>query len=147
MSNENRKNELSQQGDIPPTHIRLGPSASLDLSWLSEEERLELMREHAKGMIDITHKAQEMHVDSAALKKTLDDLSNTTRDASESGSAVTISHTQTTSIGRTEVIMGNTEKAKKGRLSKSQTGETDWTPYFIGAAVVAIIVIALIMSG
>lgn len=145
MNSEDQKKGMTQHTLSQPTHISLSPSASIDLSWLPEEERKELMREHAKGLIEISHKAQEMHVDSAALKNTLDNLSSTTKEASENGSAVTISHTQTTSIGRTEVLVGNTEKAKKGRLTKSQTGEKDWTFYYISAFIIAVIVISMVV--
>ncbi|MCC5902738.1 MAG: hypothetical protein JJT87_12540 [Halomonas sp.] len=147
MQEDNKKSQLTEHKKSPPTEIFLGPNTSLDLSWLSEEERKQLMMEHTRGMLDLGKKSQELHVDSASLKKTLDDLSSTTREASESGSSVTISHTQTTSIGRTEILMGNTEKAQKGRLTKSQTGEKDWTPYYIAGAVVIIIIVAILVGG
>ncbi|MCD6005069.1 hypothetical protein K7H08_09520 [Halomonas sp. IOP_6] len=147
MSEEHKRSQVTEQKNSIPTEIHLGPNTSLDLSWLSEEERKQLMIEHTKGMLDLGRKSQELHVDSGALKRTLDDLSSTSREASEDGNSVTISHTQTTSIGRTEVLMGNTEKAQKGRLTKSQTGEKDWTPYYIAGAVVLVIVVAMITGG
>ncbi|QEQ96608.1 hypothetical protein [Neptunomonas concharum] len=101
---------------------------------------------YASGVLDISKKAQELHVDSAALKKTLNDLSDTTRDVAESGNAVTVSHTQTTSVGRTEVIMGNTEQAQSGKLSKSQTGENDFSPYYIFGGILALIIIVALMN-
>lgn len=135
------------EGENVPTNISLTPDASMDISWLPEAERKALLVDYTNGMLDIGKKAQELHVDSAALKKTLDDLSLTTRDIAESGNAVTVSHTQTTSVGRTEVIMGNTEQAKSGKLSKSQTGEKDWTAYYIFGGIIALVLIAALMNG
>lgn len=146
MSESDRENNLSKSGNGIPNEINLGPSTSMDLSWLPENERKALLIEYTKGMVDIGKKAQELHVDAAVLKRTLDDLSDATREVSDSGNAVTITHTQTTKVGRTEVMMGNTEQAQSGKLSKSQTGEKDWTPYYIFAGILALVLIAALMS-
>ncbi|RZO86375.1 MAG: hypothetical protein EVA65_05475 [Oceanococcus sp.] len=148
MTNESRSGELQKAGEAAvPTKIDLTPGNSMDISWLPENERKALLTDYTKGILDISRKAQELHVDSAALKKTLDDLSVTTKEVSESGNAVTVSHTQTTSVGRTEVMMGNTEQAQSGKLSKSQTGEKDWTPYYIFGGILALIIIVALMNG
>lgn len=147
MKNDSTKGEVLKVGDVSvPTKIDLTPGTSMDISFLPEDERKELLTDYAKGILDISRKAQELHVDSRALKKTLDDLSVTTKEVSESGSAVTISHTQTTSVGRTEVMMGNTEQAQRGKLSKSQTGEKDWMPYYIFGGILAVIIIAALIN-
>jgi hypothetical protein len=39
--------------------------------------------------------------------------------------------------------MGNTDAAKTGKLTRSQTGERDWTPIYVIAGIVAVVVIAL----
>lgn len=145
MSENKENKDLTKYSDNVPNKIDLGPSSSMDLSWLPEDERKALLVDYTKGMLDIKMKAQELHVDSNILKKTLDDLSDTTREVSEGGNAVTITHTQTTKVGRTEVIMGNTEQAQSGKFSKSQTGEKDWTPYYIFAGIVALIIIIALM--
>ncbi len=125
-----------------PTSVPLSPTATMDLSWLPENQRMVLLQEHAKGMLDISRKAQELHVDVATLKNTLDHLAGTTREVSEAGNSVTITHTQTTKIGRTEVSMGNTEAAQTGKFSASQTGERNWTPYYVIGALIAVVLIA-----
>jgi hypothetical protein len=81
------------------------------------------------------------------LRSTLDQLAHTTREVSDGGNAVTVTHTQTTKIGRTEIKMGNTEEAKSGRLTSSQTGERNWTPYYIFAGIVAVVLIAFLFAG
>jgi len=100
-----------------------------------------------RGTIDIAKRAHELGVDVGALKSTLDILSNTTREVSESGNSVTVSHTQTTKIGRTEIKMGNTEEAKSGKLSKTQTGEKVWNPYYVFGGIVALVLIAFLFAG
>jgi hypothetical protein len=125
-----------------PTSIPLSPSANLDLSGLSEEKRQELLASYANGMIDISKKAQELHVDVGALKATLSTLTDTTRQVSQEGNSVTVTHTHTGAAGRTEVIMGNTDNARRGKLSASQTGQRDWNPIFVLAGIIALVFIA-----
>ena len=124
-----------------PASVSLSPTVALDLSWLPEDKRVALLEEHARGMLDISRKAQEMHVDVAALTAALGTVSNTTLQAAKDGNSVTASHTQTTSVSRTEVIMGNTDAARVGKLTKSQTGETNWTPIYIIIGIIALVII------
>jgi hypothetical protein len=126
--------------------VHLGPTTAIDLSFLPEAQRNALLHDYARNMLNLGAKAQELGIDTNTLRVTLDQLANTTREVSESGNSVTISHTQTTKIGRTEIKMGNTEEAKSGRLTKSQTGEHDWNPYFIFAGIGALVLIALIFA-
>ena len=129
-----------------PSVVTLGPLTNIDLSFLSDAQRDALMVDYARGTLDIAKRAHELHVDVAVLKTTLDTLSNTTKEVSESGNAVTVSHTQTTKIGRTEIKMGNTDEARSGKLSKTQTGERDWTPYYVIAGIVAVVLIAFLFA-
>lgn len=131
---------------VVPTAVPLGPSTSIDLAWLPEAERRALLTDYVRGALDISKKAQDLHVDVGVLKSTLQTLADTTKDVAESGNAVTITHTQTTSVGRTEIMMGNTERAQSGKLSKSQTGDREWTPYYIIAAIVALVIIIGFLS-
>lgn len=147
MSNENENQDLEKSSNRVPMKLDLGPTNSLDLSFLPENERQALFKDYANGMIDINKKAQELHVDAVILKKTLDDLTDTVKSATDSDISITLSHTQTTKVGRTEVLMGNTEQANKGRLSKSQTGEKDFTPYYIFAGILALVLIFALMRG
>ena len=146
MSENERKKSITKFSGSVPAVINLGPSTAIDLSWLPENERKALLLDYAKGMIDINKRAQELHIDAAVLKKTMDDLAGTTIEVSESGNAVTITHTQTTKVGRTEVMMGNTEQAQSGKFTKTQSGAKDWTPYYIFAGILALIIIALLMN-
>jgi hypothetical protein len=140
------RNIVPQPGRTPSV-VTLGPIPTIDLSFLPEAERSALMTDYAKGVIDVAKKAHELHVDIGVLKSTLDQLAQTTKDVSESGNAVTVTHTQTTKIGRTEIKMGNTEEARSGKLTSSQIGERNWTPYYIFAGIAALILIAFLFAG
>jgi hypothetical protein len=146
MANGDNRDIVTRPATTPNT-IPLTPAAAIDLSFLPEAQRNALIADHARKMLDLGAKAQELHVDVNVLRATLDQLAGTAKEVSDSGNAVTISHTQTTKIGRTEIKMGNTEEARSGKLSKSQTGERDWTPYYIFAAIGAVILIAFLFAG
>ena len=126
-----------------PTSVPLGPKTTMDLSWLPEEERKALLIDYTRGMLDISKKAQELHVDIAALDNSLKTMSGTAKEVADDGNSITISHTQDSSTGRTEVIMGNTDRARSGKLTKSQTGERDWTPYYVIGGLIAAVLVAL----
>ena len=137
---------------VPSQHpktnvITVGGAPSVDLSFLPQHEQDALMRDYARGMIDIAKKAHELNVDVNVLRDTLGNLADTTRTVAESGNAITVAHTQTTKIGRTEIKMGNTEEAKSGKLSRTQTGERDWTPIYILAGIAAVVLIAFLFAG
>jgi hypothetical protein len=125
----------------------LGGIAAVDLSSLTDEERAALIKDYAKGVIEIDKKARELHVDAGGLKSTLSTLAQTAKDVSESGNAVTMTHTMDTKLGRTEVKIGNTEEAKSGKLTSTQTGDRNWTPYYIFAGIAALILIAFLFAG
>lgn len=147
MADDNGKTKMQStpQASVP-TQIPLSPGKSMDIAWLPEADRKALLTDYTKGMLDLGVKAQEMGIDATALKTTLDNLTDTTRQAADSGNAVTVSHTQTSSVGRTEVIMGNTQQAQNGKLSKSQTGEKDMTVFYVIGGIVALIVIVALMG-
>jgi len=107
-------------------------------------DRQELLKQHAAGMLDIGRKAQELSVDVGALRATLDVATQTAKQASDSGHSVTITHSVQSKAGRTEVIMGNTDTAHSGKLSSRQAGGRDWTPYYIFAGILALVIIVAI---
>ena len=128
------------------TTITLTPSTSLDLSPFSAEERNALLTDYTRGVRDVSRKAHELQVDAATLGQTLQSLAGTTREVTEMGNSVTVTHTQVNSVGRTEILMGNTPQARKGRLSRSQKGERDLTPFYVLGALVALVLIAAFLG-
>lgn len=127
--------------------IILGDSNVLKTSGLTEEQIQDLRMQHAKGMIDLHRKAQELQVDIHALDSALSEMSKHTAEVSKAGDSVTMTHSQTNTMGRTEVIMGNTEKAAEGKLTKTQTGEDDNTLKYVIIAAIVIIVVAMAAFG
>ena len=94
------------------TQLNLSNSTTLDLKGLSEEQIAELRQQHASGMIDLHKKAAELKVDVDALDASLSTFNTQTAKATNDGTSATITHVQTSSAGRTEVMIGNTEKCK-----------------------------------
>jgi hypothetical protein len=154
MAHEKSNTELtkSNAGQSPSAtsgnEIVLGGSNVLQTEGLTEDQIQELKMLHAKGVIDIDKKTQELNIDVKALDATIGTMAAQTEQISKAGDHVTMTHSHDSSLGRTEVMMGNTNKAAKGRLSKSQTGEEDNTLKYvlIIAAVVVVVVVAIISS-
>ena len=121
----------------------LNPGANIiDLGSLSQEQQNQLVMEYMRGTLDINQKAAQMHVDVAAFKNMLDVMATKTRDlAAQEGTSVTMQHTQESSVGRTEVIMGNTEQAAKGRLTRTMAGDRNWTWLYVALGVVAVLIL------
>ena len=146
MSEQNTEKSISKPARNVPTEIPVGANKSMDISWLPENEREALLKQYMDGVLDIARKAVEYEVDSAVLEKTLGDLSDAAREISDAGNAVTIKHTRKTAGGETRIIIGNTEEAKRGKISKSQAGEKDWTPYYIFGGILALIIMVVLAN-
>lgn len=126
----------------------LNPATSADVfALLSDEQRSSLLMEYARGQLDVSKKANEMHVDVGAFRNMLDVMAAKTRElTSQENTSVTMSHTQDTSVGRTEVIMGNTAQAASGKLTRTMAGERNMTPFYvIGGAIVLLILVSLFL--
>jgi hypothetical protein len=129
-----------------PTTIPLGPGTTIDVGWLSADERKALLKEHVGGVLEINRKAQELHVDVVTLEKTLDTLAENTKKVSQDGNDVTITHSHKTNIGTTTIVMGNTEEAKRGKISSQQMGDRNWTPFYVLGGLVALVLIAALLG-
>lgn len=148
---------MEQKNQLPATNsgnqltadnsIALNQTDLLDLSGLSSTQIAELKRQYAGGMIDVGRKAQEMKVDVAALEATLHSITDQTAKATQAGSHITTTHTQTTSIGRTETVIGNTDRAASGKLSRSAVGQGDPTLIYVIVGAAVAIVIAVLALG
>jgi len=135
-----------QSSDPLAAIVRRGPdnAGMLDVSLLTEEQQNALILDYQRGLIDIRLRAATLGVDVTTLGETLRKLAEQTKEISETeGASITVTHTQDSSLGRTEIIMGNTQQAQRGRLTRSQGGDRDWTPYYVigGLIVLAIAII------
>jgi hypothetical protein len=147
MSNNDSKStgkELTNTDNqaMSKNSLTLGSTTALDLTGLTVEQVQELRVKYAAGMIDVQKKAAELNIDVVALEKTLSTMADQTRQISQQGDSITISHSQDSSLGRTEVMMGNTDKAASGKLSRTATGEPDRTIIYIVAAIIVVLILA-----
>ena len=133
--------EKAQSGEGHELTIKLNEKNELDLSGLGETEIAELKRQYLTGMIDVKKKAEDLQVEIGALDAALGSFTDQTQRATNAGASATITHTQTSSLGRTEVVIGNTEKAASGKVSRSAAGEDNKT-----IMIVATIIIVLLSS-
>lgn len=147
MADQDNSKDVSVRVEHTPTKINFGPAQEVDLTGIPETQRAAMLAEYQKGILDVSKKAHDMKVDVDALHATLSHLGGATHEAAKDGTSVTITHTQDTSIGRTEIIMGNTTEAQRGQLSRSQTGETNWTPYYIFGGLAALVFVVVMLSG
>lgn len=113
----NKDNSLS-------TVLNLSEVSQIDLTGLSQEQINALKFKQAEGMIDLQKKKEEIRIDVCALDASLSSFNVQTDKATKDGHSATIQHSQNSSLGRTEVIIGNTEKAATGKLSLSASGES-----------------------
>ncbi len=134
------------QNDLPNVPTLPVGVAGIDLSALPEEQRQALQVEYARGMLEIDKRAKELGVDVMALDRTLRTMAENTQAASANDNAVTITNAQENSIGRTEIIMGNTQHALKGKLSANQAGRHDMQPYLVGLGIAGVIVIGILIA-
>ena len=139
--------EKSNAAGVPSEHvINLGSTNSLiDLTGIPPEQVAELKRQYASGMIDLAKKAQDLKIDNTSLAMLLDSYNTETAKATQANVSMTATHTQTTAIGRSEVVIGNTDRAASGKLSSSAAGVPDRLLWIVGIVAVAAIIVALII--
>lgn len=130
----------------PEQTIRLGHISEIDVSGLSPEDIAALKRKQAENMLEVQKKGMEVAVDVNALSNGINVLSEQTDKVAKSGNHITVAHSQTSSFGRTEIKMGNTQDAQSGKLSRSQTGERDMTLVYVGIGAVVLILLAFIFA-
>ena len=106
----------------------------LNTDGLSEEEVNELTKERAQKMIKLEEKANNLIIENKVIDQNLQSMVNQAAKASEDGTSVTITRKLKDEMGETEVIMGNTEAARKGKFSR----DYKLTYYIVGVVVLLI---------
>jgi hypothetical protein len=126
------------------TSLQLGgdKGSTLDLTGLTEEQIQALKIENAQRSIDVVEKGQKIAIDAKALDLKLGTMSEEGKRASEAGLSVNITNTKEDEMGRTEIIMGNTEASAKGQLTWSQMGNKDNTLVWLVLILIALGIIA-----
>jgi len=139
--------DLVQQSDSLPESIPLTDGTNLSLKGLNDEQKQALMVKYAGAMLDLQKKAAENSIDAQGIRGQIDSHIDQSNKAKQDGSSATISYTHDSSLGRTEALIGNTDRAATGKLSKSATGEKDNTIMIITIIAVAAVLIAIFASG
>ena len=127
--------------------VNLTENKSVDLSHLDEESKKEIHQLIAKQKVELAKKGMEQSIDVDSLRARLNTFGNQVYDVIEKGGSITITNAKDDSIGRTEVIMGNTDEAAKGKLSRSAKGLPDNSKWLIIGGVVVAIIAILAFSG
>ena len=139
--------------EITSERIILGTrQQAIDISSLPEETRVELQKETARRVIENQDRLAKVCTDVHALGASLEEFARTGTDMAESGLTFTATNTRDDSLGRTEIMIGNSEAAQRGRLSRSQVGSagnlSTQSLILIIIAIVAVTVITLaVVSG
>jgi len=97
-------------------------AGGIEIAGLHEDQVSVLQEQHAKGLIEVQRKASELKVDIQALDQTLESLTGQARTANDAGVNITATHTQNTSLGQTEIIVGNTQRAAAGKVAPLWAG-------------------------
>lgn len=147
------KNEPDKDDAIPVRRqdstsvIQLGQFGEVDLSCLPESEQTQIKKKLAEGQIDMLQLAQELGVHNQALDRRLCDIGDRVAQATEVEASATITGSYEDKMGRTEVIIGNTDTAAKGKLDRSQKGERDQTIIYVVIAAIVVVILAAITVG
>jgi hypothetical protein len=126
--------------------INLAQNDVLDLSGLNDSQIAEIKRQHADGMVSVQVKAAEMKLDVTALDAALTSFTDQTAKASQAGAHATIQHSQTSSIGKTEVVIGNTDRAAAGKINSGSNAHLR-TLLVVAAVAIAVVVLAGLFRG
>jgi len=138
---------VPSRGSTRPTAIT-GPfvdptSELLDLGMLPVEEQAAIVRRNAEEQIRLQTQKARMQQDLQALHFKLNTIVDAAARATEAGVATTVTNTTDDSTGHTEVIAGNSDNARAGKLSMTQSGR--WQS--MSSRVTVIVVVAIVTTG
>lgn len=122
----------------------------VDISSLPIEVQNQLKAEHARQVIESQQRLIRMGHDVQALKATLDGLGSTGAEMAQQGVSFTATNTKDDHLGRTEIMIGNSEAAQRGKFTRTQVGPTGAPSpqilVIIGLAIAAVTIIAVAMA-
>lgn len=130
----------------PVRTIQLGRQDVLDVSNLPQREQDALEVQAHQKAIERDDRTQRMAQDLMATAGQIRTFTNAVADNAELDAAVTITNTKDDALGRTEIMIGNTDAARTGKLSRSQQGFGDYAWLWILLAAIAGVVIVLVAA-
>lgn len=128
MPGDNDPNEIVRSNaSLParPTTLRLGATEEIDLTPLSPASAEEIRKLHASKAVERDHNRETLRQDLSATDKKLEIFTKNVSDTVSDNAAVTITNVHEDSLGRTEIMIGNTDAARRGKLTRSQSGFGD----------------------
>lgn len=168
MSDENSRDEHGLQENrepVPQPHQPVGGSnpivrkegdavdlislriQQIESSDLPKDVRDQLKADALKRLNENDDRFTKIKQDVNALGASLGTMSQSGADMAEAGMTMTVTKTQDDNLGRTEVIVGNSEAAQRGKLTRSQTSGmgdlSSSTLILIGLIIVAVTIIAV----
>lgn len=128
--------------------LNVGLVNNLSLEDLNADEKAAIRKEQAHAMIAAQEKMANVAVGVKALDASLSSLASNVSNMTADGISATVTNTREDALGRTEVIIGNTDTARSGKLSRTQRGLKDntavWMVFVLAAlAIVGFVVIKL----
>ena len=135
------------QGNKSPASLDMGDMQSLDISMLNEEQQQAMQIKLNEAKIDLAASAQKAKIDLEVTKSKMDLHSEMSKTASADGTAYTGTDSYDSSIGRIEMVVGNTERAAKGRMTRSGAGLEDISMKVIITIAIAVVILAMILGG
>lgn len=144
MTDEERRDlapRENKKGDLA-----LPPISGLDLSSLPEEQRNALIERAGQTQIDLSKRNVELQQDLNAMSDSLETMTDSVGKMAEKGVAATVTQRRQDNLGTTEVIAGNTEAAKSGKMPRSVTGEFNWTPVLIIVGILAVLILVALIA-
>jgi hypothetical protein len=130
----------------PVRTIQLGRQDVLDVSNLPQREQDALEAEAHKKAIELADREQRIKLDLAATAGQIRTFTEAVTNNAAQDAAVTITNTKDDALGRTEIMIGNTDAARTGKLSRSQQGFGDNAKFWLLLAAIAGVVIVLVAA-
>ncbi len=125
-----------------------GESAPIDIDaevkGLPEEEAVAIRKRFAEGRVDLSLRKEAVDVDGRMLRSKLGHAVQAAVAADEHGLSVTETTTHDHGTGRTELIVGNTTTAERGKLTDAQRGTQDHTLWYVIIGALVIVALALL---
>ena len=138
--------ETTKSSEVPIS-LDMGSMQSLDVSKLNQEQQQALQLKLNEAKIDLAASAKKAQIDLEVTKSKMDLHSEMSKNASEDGTAYTGTDSFDSSIGRIEMVVGNTERAAKGKMTRSGAGMEDISMKVIITVGIVVVILALILGG
>lgn len=141
------QSSLTPSRPAPPANVLNFPDqGQINLDGLSQEQINALRVKQAECMLDLEKKRNELRMDIGALDASMAAINARTQEASLAGHFSTAQHCHNSSLGRTEVIIGNTGKAASGRMSLGGAAQSGNPLLLVGIIIAAVALIVALVA-